>query len=310
MSEKVLRPLIQYVQLGDGAFIKKKVWDGVIRTVFNMPTQPLEPNQSPEEERLERVGEMFGDSYRDFNPISANQDIFPLDIRRIRRVHPPPIPNDIPPLLENRGDVLLYDRHALVNESPFKYRNMSKEDPWYVSKEQKALIDNPPRRYPPPEQKYKPDMIPIDDTIFRGEFDSDQLNLTRYFVTNLHGGTLIINGVEVQKGQVAGPLPKFAVIECPGGQIAFWFGSYGRNHLAGSYGSSPAKWLALRQRTGWKYTGLSAGQVWKAKIKDRIDRKKVGDNEHDDELWEEWLSAKRLGESSKSHAISALPYRG
>jgi hypothetical protein len=275
-----------------------------------MPMQPLEPTKGFEEERFERVGEMFGDWHRDFNQVSANQDIFPLDIRRIRRRYPPPaLSKAVPPLIESKGDVLLYDRSAPHNKSPFKCRTMSDEDPWRFTKEQELLTDYPPRRYPPLEQNYKPSIIPVDDTRFRHEFDSDQLDSTAYFVTNLHGGTLVINGVEIRKGDIAGPLPKFAVIECPGGQIAFWFGCYGRDHLAGNYESSPTKWLTLRQQIGWKFTGLSAGQVWKAKIKDRINRKKVGDNELDDWQWEEWLSAKSPGELGKLHKISTLPYR-
>lgn len=308
--QKVLRPLIEYIQLESGAFIKKKTWDGVTGTVFNMPTKPLEPTQESEDVNLERVGEMFGDSYRAFKPISANDDIFPLDIRRIRRVYPPTTsPKVILPLLQNQGDSLLRDRQSRKDvQKPFIYRDMLDDDPWYVTDEQKTLMDCPPRRYPPPEQKYKSNIIPVDDTIFSEEFDSDQLNCTRYFVTNLHGGTLIINGVEIQKGDVAGPLPKFAIIECPGGQIAFWFGSHGRNHLAGQEESSHAKWLALRQRAGWKYTGLSAGQVWNAKIKDRIERKKAGENEHDDEQWEAWLSVETPDKRSRLYPILEMLY--
>lgn len=287
--------------------MKKKIWDGVIGTVFNLPTKPLVSTQDLEDEKLKMVGQMFGDLYPAFKPIAANEDIFPLDIRRIERVYPvPPFPKNIPPLLENAGDLLLYDRHSKADLPSFKYRNMLQDDPWYMTKEQRILMDYPPRRYPPPEQKYKSEVIPVDDVIFREEFDSDQLKFTGYFVTNQHGGTLIINGVEVQKGDIAGPLPRFAVIECPGGQIAFWFGSYGRNHLAGTEDNSPVKWAALRQQNGWKYTALSAGQVWNAKIKDIIERKKSGEDEHDDEQWEELLSVVAPEESSQFHAIFAL----
>lgn len=291
------------MQLESGTFKKKKVWDGVTGTVFNMPTKPLKPIPEPEDDRLKTVGQMFGDSYRDFKSISTNDDIFPLDIRRTTRLYPPPqVPKIIPPLLDNKGDAILRDRQAQEDSLHFAYRDMWEDDPWYLTEEQRDLVDYPPRRYPPPEQCYKPESIPVDDTIFREEFDSDQLNLTRYFVTNLHGGTLIINGVEIRKGDVAGPLPKFAVIECPGGQIAFWFGSYGRNHLAGIEESSHIKWLTLRQQPGWRYTGLSAGQVWDAKIKDRIERKKSGENERDDEQWDEWLSANTAQKQSELYS--------
>ena len=263
-----------------------------------MPTKPRESTPEPDDDRLKRVGQMFGDSYRDFNSISTNDGIFPLDIRRIARLFAP-VPKIIPPLLDHKGDTLLRDRQAEEDALNFTCRDMCDDDPWYVTEKQRALVDYPPRRYPPPEQSYKPESIPVDDTIFREEFDRDQLNLTSYFATNLHGGTLIINGVEIRKGEVAGPLPKFAVIECPGGQVAFWFGTYGRNYLGGSEESSHIKWLALRQQVGWKYTGLSAGQVWNAKIRDRIDRKKSGENEPDDEQWDEWLSADTAQKQSR-----------
>jgi hypothetical protein len=264
-----------------------------------MPTQPLEPCHEPEDDRLVRVGQMFGDSFRDFKPVSANEDIFPLDIRRIVRVVPAPLTQPVTPL-KREEEALLYDRHAGL---PFTYRDMSENDPWWVTKEQETLLDYPPRRFPPPEQTYKSELLPVDDTIWREEFDRDQMNETGYFVTNLHGGngSLIVNGMEVRKGDVAGPLPMFAVIECPGGQVAFWFGAFGRNHLGGRKESPYENWLALRQQKGWKYTGLSAGQVWHTKIKDRIERKKSGDDEPDDEEWDALLKVEPKPQQGKSH---------
>lgn len=291
------------MQLANGAFIKKRIWDGVTGTVFNMPTKPLEPVQDPKDDKLERVKEMYGKSYWLRKPQFANSDIFPLDIRRVKRVSQSPTRRSIPPLLENAGDDLLRDRRPGNDPLPFNYRVMSKDDPWYVTDEQKDLIDYPPRRYPPPEQIYEPEIIPVDETIFREELESDQLNYTSYFATNLHGGTLIINGMEIRKGDVAGPLPKFAVIECPGGQIAFWFGSYGRHHLAGSDEDSYSKWQGLRQQKGWMYTGFSAGHVWNAKIKDRLERIKTGERENDDEQWEEWLSSSDMGKPGEFYTI-------
>jgi hypothetical protein len=254
-----------------------------------MPIKPLEHVEDPEDDKLERVKQMYGNSYAPRKPRFANSDIFPLDIRRIMKVSATPTPRSIPPLLEDGGDDLLRDRRPGNGPLPLNHRATSKADPWYVTEEQKDLIDYPPRQYPPPEQIYKPEIIPVDETIFKEELESDQLNYTKYFVTNLHGGTLIINGVEVRKGDVAGPLPKFAVIECPGGQIAFWFGSYGRHHLAGSEETHYSKWAGLRQKKGWMFTGLSAGQVWNAKIQDRLERMQTGEREDDDEQWEEWL---------------------
>lgn len=249
---------------------------------------------------------MFGDAYRDFKPVSANEGIFPLDIRRIVRVVPSPLTKPVPPLIR-KGETLLYDRLTADEVLPVSYRDMSEDDPWWVAKGQEILLDYPPRRFPPPEQKYKSELLPVDDTIWRQEFDRDQMKETGYFVTNLRGGngSLIVNGMEIRKGDVAGPLPKFAVIECPGGQVAFWFGKRGRTHLAGTKASPYEEWLALRQQKGWKYTGLSAGQVWHAKIKDRIERKKAGVNDLDDEEWDAWLKVEPKPQQSKSLHIGA-----
>jgi hypothetical protein len=270
-----------------------------------MPTRPLQPSRHPEDERLDRVQQMFCNAYRDFKPPSANDGIFPLDIRRVTRVSPPPRNQIAPLVIENEGETLFYDRRARQDVHPFVDRNMTDEDPWWVTEEQRTLIDYPHRRFPLPEQKYKSEWIPTDDTIWRAELDRDQMYESRYFVTNLHGGTLLINGMEIRKGDVAGPLPKFAVVECPGGQIVFWFGVEGRKHGSGDEESHYEKWRALRRMQGWKFTGLAAGQVWNAKIKDRAERKKCGEDEPDDEQWDAWLSAEP---SQQEQGKSYLPY--
>lgn len=303
----MLRPLIEYVRLESGAFIKKKIWDGVTGTVFNIPTKSFNESQNTENDKYTIIGRMFGHSYRGFNSPSVNDDIFPLDIRRVERTDPPLPPSSVvPPLLENGGETLLRERHTSKDLPAFNYRDMLEDDPWFVPESQQALIDHPPRRYPLPEQVYTPEIIPLDDKIFRAEFDSDQLNFTRYFVTNLHGGTILINGIEVRKGDVAGPLPNFAVIECPGGQIAFWFGCGGRHHLAGPERDSPLKWRSLRQQDGWQYTGLSTGHVWDIKIRDRLERKKKGDHEDDDDEWDELLSYCPEQKQSESITVNIL----
>jgi len=116
----------------------------------------------------------------------------------------------------------------------------------------------------------------------------DELGDSQYFVTNLHGGTLIINGQEIKKGQVAGPLPPFAVIESPGGQVSFWWGVGGRNWNQASQLPRARDWEILRNVVGWERAGLKAGVIWDSKFQDRIKREEEGDDDDDDELWNSW----------------------
>jgi hypothetical protein len=186
---------------------------------------------------------------------------------------------------------------------------MTPDDPWWVTAEQRMLADQPPRRYPPPAQKYDSELLPIDETLWQEEYQKDDVLKARYFVTNLHGGTLIVNGLEVREAEVAGPLPAFAVIECPGGQVAFWFGTRGRNHGEGDELMDPKlrekQWDVLRKLEGWETTGLTAGEVWNEKIKDREKRKRSGEAEDDDEEWDAWMKAKPVEDmQSKWHPLS------
>lgn len=286
---------------GNPAWKKKKIWDGVTGTIFNMPSKPLEPGKEPEDEKLEMVGKICGNSYRDFEEdFSSNDDIFPLDIRRVLKVGPE-TKNPIPLTLEHES--LLYDRSTKIDDGKFTRRFMKKDDPWYKTEKQRILMDHPPRRYPPHQPTYESQLIPMDDTIWREEYEKDQHFLARYFVTNLHGGTLLVNGMEIRKGEVAGPLPRFAYIETPGGQVSFWFGVGGRKHGEGDESKYEwEQWRDLRRLPGWKYTGLTSGEVWSKKINNRAEREKSGNSANDDGEWENWKKSESI-KTSKPYII-------
>lgn len=100
---------------------------------------------------------------------------------------------------------------------------------------------------------------------------------SRYFVTNLHGGTLTINGVQIEKNCIAGPLPEFTVIETSGNQVSFWFGPSGMEWKAGSEGVTySSQWKTLRRLPGWDAVALTGGQVWDLKIREQVRNELMG----------------------------------
>lgn len=169
------------------------------------------------------------------------------------------------------------------------------KDPRYVSEEQLELSLVPHRRHPPAKRPFSKggNLLPTDDTIWKEELESDSEFRSKYFVTNLEGGTLVINGLEVKKGQIAGPLPEFAIIETPGNQFSFWFGPGGRNWRGGDDEGPDyvTQWKTLRRRQGWEHVGLSAGQVWDLKIREQVRREYKGEERDDDTKWTEWKAA-------------------
>ncbi|KAG4430600.1 hypothetical protein IFR05_013922 [Cadophora sp. M221] len=294
----VLRSVTEYVRIPhdfgglQGVFRKKKMWDGVTGTVFNMPTKPLETGET-EDERVSRMQALYGDIYRDQRD-KHRHDFFPFDVRRVRRQNDANYPGRqfVPPALEKNETLVRYPWHIPEDDG----EDLPHHDPWKVTAEQKKKRDVPVRRHPPPQcskGKYHGDLLPVDDSIWREELQDDDYGRWKYFVTNLHGGTLLINGKEVKKNEIAGPLPQFAVIECPGGQVAFWWGPGGRDHLAGKPGlDRQSGWMSLRSRDDeLKKVALTAGQEWDFKIRERITKEFSGNEWSDDEQWEEWKKA-------------------
>jgi len=179
------------------AFLKKKVWDGVTGTIFNMPTKPIEDDSGPEDERMVQMKALYGDRYH--NKCGPRNDIFPLDIRRVDRINTNTIKRKSTPLIPSPNSA-----NEIEIEYPWQnpirsYDDLSDADPWWVTTEQERLRDVPPRKYPPQARNADDpdnngDLIYTDDTKWKEELENDDLYHSRYFVTNLHGGTLIING--------------------------------------------------------------------------------------------------------------------
>ncbi|TAQ84066.1 hypothetical protein B7494_g7619 [Chlorociboria aeruginascens] len=274
----VLRPIYQYVKTKQGLFKKKKTWDKVTGTVFNMPTKPLE-GEEDENDALSRIVKFM---YSGFHKRDAKPDFFPLDIRRCEVVE---LPIDEAETKERKVEstdiVLKYP----PNQKQIEHRPMRQDDPWWVTEEQRKARDEPPRHYPP-KSSTEVSQLTLDDYDWEEEYSKDARYDARYFVTNLDGRTLLINGLEVRRGEIAGPLPAFAVIECPGGQVAFWWGQGGRSK-GGRVGAvdDPRAWDALRRLRGWGLTGLLAGDVWNQKILHKI-KKQFDDGEEEEA--DEW----------------------
>ena len=281
----MLRPLIEDVRTAEGAFIKKKVWDGVTGTIFNLPTKPLEPNPNREDEKLHLTKRAYADPIGD--KMWNDGNVFPLDIRRVKRVLPKDKVKTDTPLMRD-GEICFSERYS-IGKRERKPAGKNENSPWWLTFVQRFLRDVPPRVHPPAKEDYKPYYLEVDDTCWKEEVEKDENFQARYFVTNLHGGTLVINGMEVKKGCVAGPLPSFAVIESPGGQVSFWWGNGGRHHKAGTEPVAHSlSWKLLREREGWQYTGMRAGEVWNMKLKARFKVESKGNEDEEDEQWAAW----------------------
>lgn len=62
-------------------------------------------------------------------------------------------------------------------------------------------------------------------------YDVEVNNVEAYFLVNMDPRSVYINQMEVRQGQVAGPLPAFAVIETVGQQYGFWWGKNGQDYV-------------------------------------------------------------------------------
>ena len=297
-NNQALKWKIEYTKENAGrtfpVFRKKKIWDGVTGTVFNMPIPPdvLVSEDQPEDEKLARTKIVFEDWHRDYATEARNQDIFPLDIRRMSCVDSDHVPKASTPLVEGHEELIEY---AWRNPAG-RRAELEKDDPWWVTSEQDEARHIPYRRWPPRQWRQDGDgkLMPTEDTIWREEVERDEDHHARYFVTNLHGGTLLVNGMEVKKGCVCGPLPEFAVVECPGGQIAFWWGVGGRDWMSGPENMDfENHWSALRNTDEFRTVGLLAGQEWDRIIRDRIRREKTGDGGDDQKEWEIYKTAEK-----------------
>ena len=174
---------------------------------------------------------------------------------------------------------------------------MAANDPWYVTPEQEYLRDVPPRHYPLPGHT-ESEILPYDDLNYLEHRMRDRLGEHGYFVTNTMGGEVVINGQKIALGEVAGPLPAFAVIQCPGGQVCFWWGENGKNWGDGGHSAlKSTTWEISRQTQEWKDVGRSAGEVWNDRIIDRMRREELGgEGEEDDEEWNKYRQHERTGD--------------
>ena len=241
---------------------------------------------------------LYGDFFRD-NRNKHRHDFFPLDIRRVKRRSDANYPGRqiTTPLLEKNETLVRYPWHIPEDQG----KDLPPTDPWAVTAEQRRKRDIPVRRHPPAQcckDKNQVDLLPVDDSIWREEVQDDDYGRWKYFVTNIHGGTLLINGKEIKKNQIAGPLPEFAVIECPGKQVAFWWGPGGRNYLQGQPGyDHEHRWETLRRSDpDLEKVALTAGQEWDYKIRVRIAKEFTGSEWEDDKQWDEWKKAVGVSE--------------
>ncbi|QSZ34322.1 hypothetical protein DSL72_005913 [Monilinia vaccinii-corymbosi] len=270
-----------------GSLLKlKKTWDKVTGTIFNIPTRSIDQQTlNKAEDRDHR--ESFQDHSNYQNP-----DIFPFNIRRCEEVRTPHERDKS----TRKTPALIDDDHIIQPSLKMQekhYRAMRCDDPWWVDVQQKRYRDMPPRNYPPrfdESQSY----LPKDDKLWKDEVKKDSDLNCRYFAANLDGRLLRINGIEVGKGEIAGPLPEFAIITTEGGGVTFWFGVGGRFYLqpAGARTKDWSRqWAQLRLSLNEKYFGVTAGYFWQNAIVSKILEDDEGEGEQDPK-WIGWKNAR------------------
>ncbi|KAF7869649.1 hypothetical protein EAF04_004433 [Stromatinia cepivora] len=316
----LLRPLYRYAQshvgapkepnLEDQLFKKqgsllklKKYWDKVTGTVFNIPTKNIYTQSLDKiEDRNHRESFNNNESYQ-------NPDIFPLDIRRCEKITTPFKPGKLPPKSAD-----FRDTDSIIQPSfrmkEKEYRPMRFDDPWWVEAEQKYYRDMPPRNYPPKFDETQ-SYLPKDVKLWKEEVEKDSDLKKRYFVANLDGRLLTINGIEVGKGEIAGPLPEFAIIQTEGGGVSFWHGVGGRFYLqpAGARMKDWSRqWSQLRQTLNDEYFGVASGYFWQNAIVGKIMEDDEGEGEQDPK-WIKWKSAKpaRNTNGADPRAVKLFP---
>ncbi|KAI9649556.1 hypothetical protein NHQ30_002136 [Ciborinia camelliae] len=303
----VLRPLYRYAQsqvavkdkgpkdpsdwydddLNRGSLLKlKKYWDKVTRTVFNIPTK------SVDRQTLDKIRDRDHRESFENNSNYQNPDIFPLDIRRCKKILAPFNPNElVPKAPEFRDADRIIEPSFKMNEK--QYRPMRFDDPWWIERQQKFYRDYPPRTYPPKFDETQ-SHLPKDVKLWKDEVEDDSDLNNRYFVANLDGRLLIVNGIEVGKGEIAGPLPEFAIIQTEGGGVSFWFGPGGRFYLqpAGARTKNWSRqWSLLRRTLNDEYFGVASGYFWQNAIVRKILEDDEGEGEQDPK-WARWKAAK------------------
>lgn len=181
-------------------------------------------------------------------------------------------------------------------------------DAWWIPKPQRTLRDYPPRFWPPPKQLKDDSTLPIDSTLWDDEVYKDTNHQAEYFVMHVGDGDLLINGMMVPEGAMAGPLPTFALIEGNRGQVFWWHGPNGRYYKPpgspkASSANDPVKWDTLRDIPGWEHTGLSAAEVWDQKMDTRWSKARIGNRLEDDDFWESVTKGRTLSVARRMFSI-------
>ena len=163
MSLQVLRPITEYVRTAKGVYRKKKAWDGVTGTIFNLQSQPLQPSAEIEDKRKQRIKDIYWDPFRD-NCRGRETKIFPLDIRRVLKVTPGV---EKPRYIYYPGEE--HVRYPTLYPDK-RYSNMNPDDPWYATDAQTLVRDAPPRHNPPRQVEFSGNHLPLDNQLWKEEY--------------------------------------------------------------------------------------------------------------------------------------------
>ncbi|KFY13345.1 hypothetical protein V492_03333 [Pseudogymnoascus sp. VKM F-4246] len=246
-----------------------KLWDGIPGHTFRLPPY-FWPNELKD------------------GHLEGYDQPFAVDIRRIPvnprpgTVHPQPKSTFRP---TRRLNIVCRDR-TKVPQNPKRQYSPDRDTPTKVGQgtgENQLGDDSPDDGSLPPsflQDEYEYGLVgdvwgPVGG--FKGrDYDSerqkDQDGWYRYFLVNNDPWerTIVVNGVQVRPGAVAGPLPAFAIFEL-GDQAAFWFGVGGRSYdpnttltpeKAAAANKAVLGTTIIRTNSPGQETGGSVGASW------------------------------------------------
>ncbi|KFX95580.1 hypothetical protein O988_05735 [Pseudogymnoascus sp. VKM F-3808] len=207
-----------------------KLWDGIPGHTFRLP-----PYFSPDD---------LQDKHLD-----GDDRPFGLDIRRIPALPLPSVYKPPPPQVKFRPTRRLntvYRDRTKVPQNPNRAKHPGQRSPTPASESNHGpnVLGGGDGDGSPDVESFLQDEFEYDmdgdiwgpvggfeGRDYDAERQQDHDRWYRYFVINNDPGkrNILINGVQVKPGAIAGPLPEFAMFEL-GDQAAFWFGVGGRNY--------------------------------------------------------------------------------
>jgi hypothetical protein len=227
MKWQVLQPTVRDSNMDFGVMHPVKIWDGVRGHVYRIPFLPegAQDEQSTisvplDIRRIPTIGNMKNSSHR--YPGPANLPRAPP--RSFARK------TEVAKVRESEGDGM----PGLLTLTTMNVREWN--DPWLGPYENdfRRLWSDDITASGIREGEGRNDWG-LDWSEYLCERQLDQEGRELYFIFNIGPSArpLKVNGVRIDPGKIAGPLPPFAVIQTAGDHVGFWWGVGGSRYVPG-----------------------------------------------------------------------------